>query len=247
MLLEERLGKIVEIVNIKKTVTVQELMEQLQVSESTIRRNLSILDDMGKITKVFGGAIANNITYRTKDDNVEERKNSHREDKISIARYAASLINSDDFIYMDAGTTVECMIPFIPHCGAKFVTNGFSHAKELSKVGFQTHLIGGEIKLSTESIIGSEAIRALSKYNFTKGFFGVNGISHERGCSTPDIREAMVKKMAIEQSLKKYVLADNSKFSQLSCVTFASFSEVTIITTNLKDKVFISAENIINI
>ena len=97
------------------------------------------------------------------------------------------------------------------------------------------YLIGGELKHSTEAIVGSEAIANISKYNFTKGFFGTNGINVSLGLMTPDINEAMVKKAAIARCQKPFALADASKFHQISPITFAEFEEVKIITTTLVD------------
>ena len=136
-------------------------------------------------------------------------------------------------MYLDAGTTTEMMIPFITAKKAVFVTNGFSHARKLSEAGFLTYILGGEIKFPTEAVVGEEAILTLFKYHFTKGFWGTNGISMSSGFSTPDVKEAMVKQMSMDRTRKRYVLGDSSKFSQISCVTFAEFTAATIITSTL--------------
>ena len=138
-------------------------------------------------------------------------------------------------MYIDAGTTTELMIPFIEAKKAVFVTNGFSHARKLSEAGFLTYILGGEIKFPTESVVGEEAMLALFKYHFTKGFWGTNGISTSSGFTTPDVKEAMVKQMSMDRARKRYVLGDASKFSQISCVTFADFFDATIITSDLPD------------
>ena len=233
MLSEERQNKIVQLVNENKSMTVQMLMKALDASESTVRRDLGELDSKGVITKVYGGAVAKNVTFSGKDESVNLRKEQNREEKLGIARYAASLIGDDDFVYLDAGTTTELMIPFINARGAVFVTNGFSHARKLSEAGFRTFILGGEIKFPTEAVVGEEAILTLFKYHFTKGFWGTNGISLSSGFSTPDVREAMVKQMSMDRTQRRYILSDASKFSQISCVTFAEFSDATVITSAL--------------
>ena len=91
----------------------QELKEKLHASESTIRRDLTVLHDNGKLTKVFGGAVAIHSHMHTKDIQVSARENVNREEKIRIARYAASLIAAEDFVYLDAGTTTGFMIDYI--------------------------------------------------------------------------------------------------------------------------------------
>lgn len=236
MLLDKRLSEIIKLVEAKKSITVLELMEYLGASESTIRRDLSLLDKQGRVVRVHGGAIAIDGGYTVKDLNVEERNEVNREDKVDIARYAAKLITDDDFVYIDAGTTTERIIDFLECRGATFVTNGIAHGKKLSRLGYTTYILGGQLKESTEAIVGEDAIDILNRYNFTKGFFGTNGISKETGYSTPDAREAMVKKKAISKSKEIFVLADKSKFSRIAPVTFMDFNKATIITKDLGDK-----------
>lgn len=73
----------------------------------------------------------------------------------------------------------------------------------------------------------------LKKYNFSKGFFGANGISNENGYTTPDVTEGMVKAEALRRCKKAYVLADESKLDQVSFVTFGNIEDATLITNKL--------------
>ena len=113
MLTVERQRKILDAVNSKGSVTVSELMDELEASESTVRRDLQAMDRAGKLIKVHGGAIALGDKYATTDDEVELRKERNKNEKISIAKYAASLVKDNDFVYLDAGTTTEEMIDFL--------------------------------------------------------------------------------------------------------------------------------------
>ena len=192
------------------------------------------LDKAGLLKKVHGGATAlKDISINTLDDIVENRKSLNMEEKFKIAKYAASLIKDNDLVYLDAGTTTELMINFINNTKAIFVTNGIVHARNLIKKNCTTYILGGELKLSTEAIVGAETVKSLRKYNFTKGFFGANGVDLERGFSTPDIKEAMVKEEALIRSKKRYVLCDKSKFDEISSITFADIQDAEIITTKL--------------
>ncbi len=222
-------------------------MTELGTSESTIRRDLNTLDSDGRLTKVFGGAIARGVTFSTKDDTITARENCNHAEKIEIAKYAASLIKPDDFVYLDAGTTTNLIIDFIVEKKAVFVTNSFSHAKHLSEAGFHTYIIGGEIKQPTEAVVGEEAVESLSKYNFTKGFWGTNGVSLSTGFSTPDVNEALIKKAAIARTRERFIVCDASKFSQISCVTFASFSQATVITSKINDDSYSDCKNIVEV
>lgn len=247
MLTEERQQKILELVEKYKSVSTQNLMDELHISESTARRDLNMLDEQGRLSKVRGGAMVKSRSYRTKDDEVSLRKSMHQEEKRAIARYAASLIEAEDFVFLDAGTTTELMIEYLTEKKVVFVTNAVGHAKKLSEAGYTTYLLGGEFKATTEAVVGDEAVESLKKYNFTKGFFGVNGVSPEYGFSTPDVKEAMVKKTAMASSAKRFALCDASKFSQISCVKFADFTNAVIITTEVEGKEYARFKHIMEV
>lgn len=244
MLTQERFAKILTLLEDAGSVTVQQLMTELDASESTIRRDLNTLDAEGQLTKVHGGAILNKNSYSTKDDEVNSRKEKNRDAKMRIAKYAAGLIRPGDFVYLDAGTTTELMIDYIETKQVTFVTNAVTHAKRLAERGYTVYLLGGEFKSVTEAIVGEEAVITLAKYNFTKGFWGTNGISPRNGFSTPEVKEAMVKRSSMENCNECYVLADESKFDRISSVTFAPFDAVTIITTQLGQTTYKKHKNI---
>ncbi|WP_050606893.1 DeoR/GlpR family DNA-binding transcription regulator [Clostridium niameyense] len=235
MLTEERQELILQELEANSVVYVSDLVEKLNSSESTIRRDLNALHKEGKLNKVHGGAMAIDKDINTRDDKVTIRKNLKTSEKMAIAKYAASLIKPYDFIYLDAGTTTEIMIDFIKEKNAVFITNGIAHAKKLIEKECKTYILGGEVKWITEAIVGVEAINSLKKYNFTKGFFGANGISENRGYTTPDIKEALVKEEALNRTKDAYILADESKFDEISSVIFADIENAKIITTKLSN------------
>ena len=230
MLTEQRYEVILNLLEEKKSVTVAEIKDKLAISESTIRRDLTALDRAGKLTKVFGGAMAAESAFTSAELSVDEKVGVNKEEKQLIACYAASLIQPDDFVYLDAGTSTGYMIEYITQKQATFVTNAVAHAKCLAAAGFRVILIGGELKGTTEAVVGNQAILSIRNFHFTKGFFGTNGISKTAGYTTPDYNEALVKKTAFEHSLRRYIVADSSKFGNISSVTFASFTDATILT-----------------
>ena len=236
MLTEERYAAILRILAEKKAVTVQELTRALDASESTVRRDLSALHKSGRLYKVYGGATSIDNNYSSNEEDMRTKREKHKEGKIAIARHAASLIRRGDFVYLDAGTTTLHMIDFITEPSAVFVTNRMLHALKLAELGFKTVILGGRMKDTTEAVIGTEALSMLSVYNFTRGFFGANGISIESGFSTPDAPEGLVKKSALHRCTHAYVLADASKFNKIYPITFAALPDATILTDHLEDK-----------
>ena len=127
---------------------------------------------------------------------------------------------------------------------AAFVTNAVSHAQTLAKMGIRVYLIGGELKSSTEAVVGSQAMQMIQMYHFTKGFFGTNGVSKRHGFTTPDPNEALVKQEAMRQTERCYVLADSQKFGMVSSVTFGVFEEATILTETEPPEGFSGSKNI---
>ena len=230
MLTEERHLQILNYLEEKQAVTVAELTKLLDSSESTIRRDLTILDKQKKLKKVHGGATRLEQEFVTMEYDVGTKTNLNQEEKEKIARYAASLVKKDDMVYLDAGTTTEKMIDYLTEKRATFVTNGIVHAKKLMHKGIKTIVIGGRLKETTEAVIGVEAVENLRRYNFTKCFMGANGISKEGGFTTPTSDEAVVKREAIRRSFAAYILADHTKFLRTTAFTFAQLNEACVIT-----------------
>lgn len=247
MLTEERFAQILQIVNEEKSVTVQALKERLHTSESTIRRDLTVLDQKKLLVKVHGGATALEMDYAAKDIAVASRMNQNTEEKREIGKFAANLVEADDFVYLDAGTTVSHMLEFIVSKDAVFVTNGISHAQTLTRKGIRVYLLGGMLKPATEALIGLQAAESLERYHFTKGFFGTNGADRKFGYTTPDPAEAMIKETAMKKCRQCYVLADSTKIGHAAPVKFGNFSDAWLITTNVKDKELKKEKNIIEV
>lgn len=179
---------------------------------------------------MHGGATAVSHEFISLDDNIDEKIKRNTEEKTIIAEYAAAQIHDDDFVFVDAGTTMLLMTTLLKDSKATFVTNGIEHAKQLSKNGCKTIVTGGQLKSSTEAIIGLVAAANLQKYSFTKAFIGANGISEKQGYTTPDTEEAMLKAVAMEKSFVSYVLADHGKFGRVSAVSFGSLDRACIVT-----------------
>ena len=248
MLTEKRYEVILNLLNEKNSVTVTEIKELLGISESTIRRDLAALDKAGKLIKVFGGAVAADGGFTTAEPSVAQKAEINKDEKTAIARYAASLIERDDFVYLDAGTTTGCMLDYISDATtAVFVTNAPSHAQKLARKGMEVILIGGRLKQSTEAVVGEEACRQIEKFNFSLGFLGSNGVSERSGFSTPDQDEAMVKKRAIERIHRCFVLCDHTKFYKVSPISFAKLEDAVVLTDSAPQGNFQEMPNIVEI
>lgn len=249
MIAEERLARIVAMVNDKGVVTVPEIMQALDASESTVRRDLVKLDGMGRLNKVHGGATRIQETYVTADQSLAGRHALRMAEKQAIAAYAAQTIQPDDFVFIDGGTTTECLVDAITETRATYLTNSLPHAQRLLAKGCRTLLPGGEVKPVTEVLVGAETVNAIRRYHFTVGFWGTNGVGLETGFTTPEFSEAAVKQISLEHTERPVVLADSSKFSMISLITFAEFNDATVITDRLPagEGAYRSAGNVVEV
>jgi DeoR family transcriptional regulator, fructose operon transcriptional repressor len=228
MLTPERHQLIVALVKAKDTVRIHELVEATGASESTIRRDLSELEEQRLLKRVHGGASL--LQSKIEEPTILEKSVKHEREKLAIAKYAASLIKEHDSIFIDAGTTTYQMLPYLPYDNIMVVTSGVDIALQLIKRNIRTILLGGELKAATLSMVGRDAITALNQYRFDKCFLGINGIDQHQGLTTPDPDEAYVKQLALQFSDERFVLSDSDKFSRVTFAKVGDLQDVTIIT-----------------
>ena len=239
LLAEQRMDRILEELSHKESVSVAYLSEVIGVSEATVRRDLTELAQRGKLNKVHGGALPLKEPFREEfrgeEPDMELKRQLHTPEKKRIAQYAAGLIQNDDVVFLDAGSTVMHMAEFIRAPRATFVTNSVECLQRLPRLGLRTYVLGGVLKPGTLAIIGGEAMEDLKKYNFTKVFLGANGVSLSQGFTTPDPEEAMVKALAAARSQQAWVLADSSKFDTVTGTVIFPLERAGIITDRLRD------------
>lgn len=209
-------------VNEKKDVTVNELLSIIDVSPSTIRRDIKDLVKEGFLTEHYGSVTL--IESKPVDILLQERLEANLDAKQTIGLKAAQRVKDHNLIYIDAGSTTYYMVKHLQSCPISVVTNGLNIALECTKYGIDTVLIGGSLKALTMAVVGDLALENIYSYQFDQCFMGANGIS-DRGYSTPEIKEGILKKRVIKQSKKAYILADHSKHYAEASYYFANLDE----------------------
>ncbi|MGN8646054.1 DeoR/GlpR family DNA-binding transcription regulator [Gracilibacillus sp. HCP3S3_G5_1] len=230
MLTIERHQIILSLLREKDVVTVKEMCEITNASESTIRRDLTELEKQQYIKRVHGGASL--LKKKREEPTLLEKSTIHQQEKSVIAQKAASFIEEGDSLYLDAGSSTIELIPFLTNKSVMVVTNGIPHVQLLIEYGIEAYCISGKAKKGTAALVGTKAVEAIKEYRFDKCFLGINGIHPEQGLTTPDPEEASVKQTALAQSQSRYVLADPSKFGEVSFANVADLASVHIITTD---------------
>ncbi|EGR88048.1 transcriptional regulator, DeoR family [Streptococcus dysgalactiae subsp. equisimilis SK1250] len=208
-------------------VALEDLMQLLDSSESTVRRDLGELEQEGRLHRVHGGAELFHSLQEELSNQEKSVKNSQI--KQALAQKASRFVYDNDVIFIDAGTTTEFLLPFLQGKNVTVVTNSIHHATRLVDLSIKTIIIGGYVKQTTDASIGSVALEQIRQMNFDKAFLGMNGVD-EAYLTTPDMEEAVIKKAVIANAKVSYILVDGTKIGQVSFVKVAAIDQVTIIT-----------------
>lgn len=210
-----------------KFVRLDDLVSLLDTSESTVRRDLDELESERKLHRVHGGA---ELPHSLQEEFTNQQKSiKNIQEKMQVARKAASLISNDDVIFVDAGTTNELLLGYLNQDNLTVLTNSIHHAAKLVDKNIQTIIIGGHVKKTTDASIGAVAYEQIKQLNFDKAFLGINGIDEEF-LTTPDMEEAVIKKTVIENARKSYIVTDSSKIGRVSFAKVDKIENATIIT-----------------
>lgn len=236
MLAEQRIESILSELAQRRAVSVTHLCQVTGASEATIRRDLNALARQGKLNKVHGGAVVMDEEFHSEELDMETKRQLRAGEKERIAQYAAGLIEDDDVVYLDAGSTVSPMADYIQATRALFITNSIECAHRLTRRGLRTYVLGGMLKPGTVALVGAEALDCLKRYHFTKAFLGTNGVTINQGFTTPDPEEAAVKTLAAQRAKSVFVLADASKFGTVTAAAMLPLEAAYIITDHLPDK-----------
>ncbi|MBZ5201901.1 DeoR/GlpR transcriptional regulator [Planomicrobium chinense] len=236
MLTNERHDFILKLLEEKQTIKIQDIVELTAASESTIRRDLTELENRQKLERVFGGAVLPGRNLA--EPSVADKSAQNLQEKISLAKFASGFVQQGDSVFLDAGTTTFQMIPFLMEKDLVVVTNGLTLVEALNEQGITTYLTGGMIKPRTGALVGAQTIQSLKNYRFDICFLGVNGFHPDYGYTTPDPEEAAVKKMASSLARKTYVLADHSKSNKVSFAKIMDLEEATLVVDELSADTF---------
>lgn len=214
-------------------VRVQDLSNQLEVSEVTIRKDLKELENRKLLHRNHGGASA--LTSLIGDRHIDEKEKIQTEEKKRIAEYAITLLNNNDRIIIASGTTVLSF--------AKKITDSKSLTVITSSVKVTTTLcyvnnidiiqLGGAVRKSSASAIGAYAENLLSDIMCNKLFIGVDGIDLEHGLTTSNLGEALLNQQMIRSAQKVIVLTDSTKFGKRGFGKICEISMVDEIITDI--------------
>lgn len=235
MLKEERYKIIVDWVNKKSVVTVDELCEKFHISQSTVSRDLHKLNMAGKVIKTHGGAISN-ATGLSTEPSFTYRKNQFMEEKQRIAKKAVEFIRPGETVILDSGTTTFWMAEFLDEIeNLSIWTNDLFLALELlNHENIEVTMLGGKLRREYFNAMGVLTNQLMKNIHVDRFFVGVDAINVDGGLMVYSIEEAELKRSMIERSRETIVLCDHSKFEKMALMSICPIENVQRVITGKK-------------
>jgi DeoR family fructose operon transcriptional repressor len=232
MYAEERHQTILDMARRNGRVDVAGLATQFDITTETVRRDLTALERRGVLRRVHGGAIP--VESAGAELGLPVPDSAMAAEKRRIAKAALDLVPAEGAILLDAGGTVGELAGILPvERELTVVTNAVTVAVTLSGRGNVTvMLVGGRVKGRSLAAVDNWALRALGDTLVDVAFMATDGVSVERGLTTPDSSEAMVKRAAIAAARRTVVLADHTKIGNDHFARFGDLDDVDTLITD---------------
>jgi DeoR family transcriptional regulator, fructose operon transcriptional repressor len=225
-----RKAKILTVLDERGTIDVHALATLLHLSDMTIRRDLNTLAEQGLLLRTHGGAMLPDSDNRPVS--FAGKSGQQTENKAYIAQLAAREIADGDTIFMDCGSTVFALCPFIRHKPITVITNSLPIVAELITSTVTLNLIGGELDKTRQAVHGLTAESHIARYRANKAFIGVDGVSVANGLSANGELEAAHTLALMRQSAQIYLLCDSTKLEQDRYLTVAPLSAINVLITD---------------
>lgn len=215
---------------------IKDLAEELNISLSTIRRDIAALEEAGTVISMRGGAVKPVIAEEpapaavTEEAPVVKKRLIRSAEKDLIAKKAAALVSDGDVIYIDSGTTCSCMFQYLSSKDIIIVTSNYEVLDFMPMQKAKVIMLGGEISNDLHSINGPLTEKSIADMHFNKAFIGANGYIPDGGVFTHTEREARKKVLVKEHSDKNYLLMDTSKKNQYAFQKLFNVRDVELIT-----------------
>ncbi|TLV03278.1 DeoR/GlpR family DNA-binding transcription regulator [Dyadobacter luticola] len=228
---QERKKKIIEAVYESGSLSVFELSDQLAMSPATVRRDLHDICEEGQLVRTHGGAMRPENPMFT---SFVEKSGSNNQKKDLIAKAAAELVADGESIFLDCGSTVYRMCPYLKKRNdLRIITNSLPILAALIDVpGISINIIGGELDKPRKAIHGEKAIQHINSYHAKKAFIGVDGISAGNGLTAHTEKESAITSAFIRNADQVMLLCDSSKIGKDSYIKFAGLDEISCLVTD---------------
>jgi DeoR family fructose operon transcriptional repressor len=234
MYAEERQQAMARLVTERGRVSVSAIADQFDVTTETVRRDLSVLERMGLLRRVHGGAVPASA-LAVIEAGLGERDRANPTEKDQIARAALDLLPpADGTLLLDAGSTTGRLASLLPRdLRLTVVTHAVPVAARLAgSAQVELHLLPGRVRPTTQAAVGADTVAALGQLRADVAFLGTNGLTVDHGLSTPDREEAATKRAMIASARRVVCLVDSSKIGVEAPLRFAALADIDVVVTD---------------
>jgi len=234
MYAEERQQAMVQLVTERGRLSVAAIAEQFDVTTETVRRDLSVLERLGLLRRVHGGAVPAS-SLAVIESGLGERDQANTAQKDLVAKAALEqLPPAGGTLLLDAGSTTGRFASLLPRDHRLTVlTNAVPIAARLAvHPQIELHLLPGRVRTTTQAAVGADTVASLHQLRVDVAFLGTNGITVAHGLSTPDHDEAAAKRAMVGAARRVVCLTDASKVGTEAAIRFARLDEVDVVVTD---------------
>ena len=228
---DERQQQIADIVTAHGKVRTAQLTTLLGVTEPTLRKDLSVLEERGLLKRTHGGAVS---VRPPLEQEVANRVAYNAEAKQAIALACVQEISEREAIFLDSGTTVFQLAQCLGR-GGRYVTvltNAPAVAEIIADLPTITHvLLGGYLRRLSGCLVGPLALENLHRFTINTAFIGVSGLS-ENGVTVSDLNEAQLKAAVIERAQRVIVPIDHTKVGKVDFAQVCEIDEIDVVVTD---------------
>jgi DeoR family transcriptional regulator, fructose operon transcriptional repressor len=186
----------------------------LEVSPSTIRRDLAVMSDEGVVTRTYGGAV---LAHAQPEQALAARETENRAAKEAIALAAAGLINDGDRVLLDTGSTVLALGRLLPPRPLHVVTGNLPLVPVLANSApLDLIVLAGAVRPISMGVVGPLAEQTLRRITVDKTFLGCDGVVAGRGVCEASAEQTALKELMMAQAADVFVLADATKLGRAS-------------------------------
>ena len=239
--IDQRKSKVMDMLLASDTVSVAEIAQRLEISLPTARRLCVLLAEENRAERTRGGL--RRLPPGESTYSFDTLRNDHAEEKIAIAKYASSLVKSNQVVFLEAGTTLQ---HFAIALGERIrnqeitniviFTNSLINLEILHPVQSNLQMIGGQYRSDRKDFVGYLSELALKGLRFDYCFVGADAISLSDGVMAMDMDTVRFDAQLVTHAEKSVILAHSEKFRKHALISYVSASEVDcIITDNARD------------
>jgi DeoR/GlpR family transcriptional regulator of sugar metabolism len=235
MFTAERRQAIVELIRSSGAMSLRELAAAVDSSEVTVRRDIRVLEADGVIDRRRGGAVwPGGLSH---EQSYRQKLGVASREKVAIAQEAVKLIAEGDAIVVGAGSTTQQLARQLTRfTDLTVVTNSLLVAQVLADARAELVLTGGSVRKATYALIGAGAEQSLAGIRVQRAFLSGNGLTIERGLSTPNMHVASVDQAIVASAQERVVLADHTKIGVDTMFQTAPAGDIThLVTDDLAD------------